>query len=116
MTVTITPQLIITAGAVVTALVVITTNLAKFVRWVDKQKKQDADIKGVQEKHDADMAQLRDEITRKLNNINEEQTLLTYGVLACLKGQQEQGCNGPVAEAINTIEKHINKKAHEVEK
>lgn len=112
MTVTLTPQLIITTGAIVTALVVISTQVVKFVRWVDNQKKQDADIKGVQAKHDADMAQLRDEIARKLNSINEEQTLLTYGVLACLKGQQEQGCNGPVTEAINTIEKHINKKAH----
>ena len=40
------------------------------------------------------------------------QTLLTYGVLACLKGLKEQGCNGPVSEAINKIEKYLNKKAH----
>ena len=42
----------------------------------------------------------------------EEQALLTYGVLACLKGLSEQGCDGPVSEAINKIEKHINEKAH----
>ena len=42
-----------------------------------------------------------------------EQTLLTYGVLACLKGLKEQGCNGPVTEAIGKIEKHINVKAHQ---
>ncbi len=115
MTVTLTPQLIITAGAIVTAIVVLWTNLSKIVRWVDEQKKQSADIKAVQEKHDADMDQLREEITRQLISINEEQTLLTFGVLACLKGQQEQGCNGPVTEAVNTIEKHLNKKAHKVE-
>lgn len=115
MTVTLTPQTIITIGAVVTALVVISTQIVKFVRWVDNQKKQDASIKAIQEKHDADMAQLREEITRQLTSINEEQTLLTYGVLACLKGQQEQGCNGPVTEAVNTIEKHLNEKAHKVE-
>jgi hypothetical protein len=44
--------------------------------------------------------------------IKEEQTILVYGVLACLKGLKEQGCNGPVTDAINTIEKHINKLAH----
>lgn len=115
MTVTLTPQTIITIGAIVTALVVIWTNLSKIVRWVDDQKKQSADIKAVQEKHDADMAQLRDEITRQLISINNEQTVLTRGVLACLKGQQEQGCNGPVTEAINAIEKYLNEKAHKVE-
>lgn len=115
MTVTLTPQLIITTGAIVTALVVICTNLSKIVRWVDNQKKQDDNIKAMEEKHDADMAQLRDEITRQLTSINEEQSVLTFGVLACLKGQQEQGLNGPVTEAINTLETHLNKKAHKVE-
>lgn len=43
----------------------------------------------------------------------EEQTLIIYGLLACLKGLKERGCNGPVTEAINKIEKHINIKAHE---
>jgi len=32
--------------------------------------------------------------------------------LACLMGLKEQGCNGPVTEAINQLEKHINKQAH----
>jgi hypothetical protein len=44
--------------------------------------------------------------------MNEELALLTYGVLACLKGLKEQGCNGPVSEAINKFEKHMNEKAH----
>ena len=29
------------------------------------------------------------------------------------KGLQEKGCNGPVTEAINKIEKYLNAKAHE---
>ena len=29
-----------------------------------------------------------------------------------IKGLKEQGCNGPVTDAINQIEKHINKLAH----
>ena len=44
--------------------------------------------------------------------IKEEQAVLTRGVLACLKGLKEQGCNGPVTDAINDIETHLNKQAH----
>lgn len=39
--------------------------------------------------------------------------MLTYGILACLKGLQEKVCNGPVTEAINRFEKFLNAKAHE---
>ena len=63
-------------------------------------------------KHEADMKALKQALTEDMRGINEEQTLLTYGVLACLKGLKEQGCNGPVSEAINKIEKFLNKKAH----
>ena len=35
-----------------------------------------------------------------------------YGILACLKGLKEQGCNGPVTEALHTLEKHLNQSAH----
>jgi hypothetical protein len=47
-----------------------------------------------------------------LKETNEELQLLTYGILACLKGLKEQGCNGPVTDAVNKIEKHLNEKAH----
>ena len=40
------------------------------------------------------------------------QTLIVYALLACLKGLQEQGCDGSVTEAIAKIEKHLNVKAH----
>lgn len=101
MNITLTWQTVITAFAVVSAIVGLVVLFAKIVRWVDKQKKQDTDISSLSEKHDTDMAV-----------IQEEQTLLVYGVLACLKGLSEQGCNGPVTEAIGKIEKHLNKKAH----
>lgn len=45
--------------------------------------------------------------------IRKENTLLTYGVLACLKGLEEQGCDGPVHEAIDRIEKDLNLRAHD---
>lgn len=91
MEVTVTWQSIVTVAAVIGAIVAIVAYFAKAVRWVDRQKKQD----------------------KELAAIKEEQTILTYGVLACLKGLKEQGCNGPVTEAIGKIEEHLNQKAHE---
>jgi hypothetical protein len=83
-------QTIITIASIITALGVIFGMIFAVYRWYLKQEKQDKDIK----------------------SIKEEQTLLTYGVLACLKGLKEQGCDGPVTTAINQIEKYINKQAH----
>ena len=48
----------------------------------------------------------------EIKSIKEEQQLLTTGILACLKGLQEQGCDGSVNDAIDKIEAHLNKKAH----
>lgn len=91
MTVTFNFQTIISAAAILAAALAIGAQFAKSVRWLDRQKQQDAE----------------------LASIKDEQTLLTYGVLACLKGLKEQGCDGPVTDAIDRIEKHLNKKAHE---
>ena len=86
----ITVELIVTIASLITALGVIFGVVFAIYRWILNQNKQDKDIK----------------------DIKEEQTLLTYGVLACLKGLKEQGCDGPVTSAIEQIEKHINKQAH----
>lgn len=98
---TVTWQSIITAGAVIAALTTIITLLVKLVRWIDRQKKQDTEIKALQDKHDKDIKALQ-----------HEQTLAIYGILAALKGLQEQGCNGPVTQAIDKIEEYLNQKAH----
>lgn len=101
MQITLTWQSIVTASAVVGAIIALATYLFKAFRWFAKQEKQDKDIKDIRQHHEDDMA-----------SIKKEQTLLVYGVLACLKGLREQGCNGPVTEAINKIEKHLNEEAH----
>lgn len=101
MQITLTWQSIITAAAFVGAVIALVTYFSKVIRWVDKQTKQDEDIKKLQKHHEEDMAAIR-----------EEQTLLIYGVLACLKGLKEQGCNGPVTDTIGRIEKYLNQKAH----
>ena len=51
--------------------------------------------------------------SEKIRAIQSEQTLICYALLACLKGLKEQGCNGPVTEAIHRVEKHLNQKAYE---
>lgn len=84
---------IIMAASLLTALVVIFSAVFAVYRWYLRQNQQDKEIA----------------------NMKAEQCLLTYGILACLKGLKEQGCNGPVTEAIGKIEKHINKQAHDQE-
>lgn len=108
----ITWQTIITAGAILGAVTAIITFFAKAVRFVDRQKEQDAELKKLREKHDTEVSEIRTTESEQIAAIKAEQTLLTYGILACLKGLKEQGCNGPVTEAINKIEKHLNEEAH----
>ena len=81
---------IITAAAFISGLGVIFGVVAWAIRFVDRQKAQDKEIQA----------------------IKEEQTVLVYGVLACLKGLQEQGCDGAVTDAIDKIDKYLNKAAH----
>lgn len=84
---------VIAAASLLTAVVVIFSAIFAVYRWYLKQNQKDSEIE----------------------KIKAEQCLLTYGILACLKGLKEQGCNGPVTEAIGKIEKHINKQAHDQE-
>ena len=87
----ISAQNLITAAAVLAAALALLGSYNRAYNWYRKQEKQGEDI----------------------SEPKDEQGLLTYGVLACLKGLKEQGCNGPVTDAIGRIEKHLNKKAHE---
>ena len=86
-------HMIITAASLLTAVTAIFSVVFAVYRWYLKQNRQDEEIE----------------------KMKSEQCLLTYGILACLKGLKEQGCNGPVTEAIDTIEKHINQQAHDQE-
>ena len=83
-------QLVLLIASVITAFGVIVGAVFSFHNWILKREKNDTDIKA----------------------IKEEQSILTRGVLACLKGLKEQGCNGPVTEAIQDIEEYVNKQAH----
>lgn len=82
---------VIKVSSLIAAIIAILVIVRKTVTWIQAQEKQTADIQAI-------MA---------------EQCLLTYAVLACLKGLKEQGCDGPVEDAIDKVEKHINQKAHD---
>lgn len=105
-------QTIILAGSVLAAIVAFITLAWKLFKWIDHQKEQDQEIKRLEAKFDKEIEELRKKHEADQSGIQEEQTLVVYGLLACLKGLAEQGCDGPVSEAIDKIEKHINKKAH----
>ena len=97
-------ETIITAGSLIGALGVIGGALIAGYNFYKKPAKLEKQIKQIRETHEED-----------IKKINGEQCLITYGVLCCLKGLKEKGCNGPVTEAINKIEKHLNKQAHDME-
>jgi Na+/H+ antiporter NhaD/arsenite permease-like protein len=90
MQVTITWQSLIGIAGGIAALLALLGYLFKGYDFVKRQKEQDKVIRAIQD----------------------EQALLTMGVLACMKGLKEQGCNGPVTEAINKIEAHLLEQAH----
>lgn len=95
-------QSVITAASVVGAIVALYAFFSKIVLWVDKQNQQDEELKNLKAHHDKDIKELK-----------EEQTLLVEGVLACLQGLQERGCNGPVTAAIEKYQNYLNAKAHQ---
>lgn len=85
--ITITWQTIITAGAVIAALAAILSKYNKGYDFIKRQNLQDDEIKA----------------------LRAEQTIILKGVLACLKGLSEQGCDGPVHEAEKEIEQYLIK-------
>lgn len=90
MQITLSWQMLLTATAIIGAFVAIINYIKKIFGWFDRQEKQDKEIK----------------------DIKKEQEILTKGILACLKGLKEQGCNGSVTTTISEIETYLNDKAH----
>lgn len=87
---TVSTEGIVTAAAVLSAVAAIFGIIFSVYRWYLRQNAQDEEIKAMKE----------------------DLSILTVGVLASLKGLSEKGCDGPVTEAINKIEMHLNERAH----
>lgn len=90
---------IITLASLVTAVGVVFGAIFKIHKWFLKQEKQDEEIKKIKE---VDIPHLKDELR-----------VICTGVLACLDGLEQQGCNHSVPKAKAQLEEHINKVAHQ---
>lgn len=53
-----------------------------------------------------------DDVTESINESIEERKLLLKSILACLYGLKEQGCNGPVTKAVESLETYLYDQAH----
>lgn len=83
-------ETIINAAKFLGALGVIVSAIVTVYKTLESNKRQSAEI----------------------NAIKEEQTILCYAVQGTLQGLIEQGCDGPCKEALNILQKHLNKTAH----
>lgn len=73
----------------------------KMFKWYERQKQQDADIQRIEERHKKDFEE-----------IQKEQCMICYSLLAVLDGLIQQGANGEVTKAHNKLQKYLNKSAH----
>lgn len=95
-------ETIITAGGVISALLLIFGLLSKWYKRILKQDEQGEEIQALKEHHDEDVHQLRKELY-----------LVIRGLSACLDGLIQQGCNHDVPEAKKMIDDYLNQQAHE---
>ena len=84
---------IIKIAAIISALVVIIGGIISIYKIFENNNRQNEVIKSMQE----------------------EQTIICYGLKGALQGLIEQGCDGPCKEALNMLDKHLNKSAHKPE-
>lgn len=90
-------QWIISAAALIAAVVALVGYYNKIHDWVRHQDEQDARMTAIE----ADIAESKD-----------ERTLIVYALSACLDGLQQLGANHTVPVAKDKLDKYINKKAH----
>ena len=87
----ITSETIVTAAAIITALLTIGGAAWAIIKWVLKQQKQDEDIA----------------------EIKAEQYIIDRALFACLDGLIQLNCNGNVTKMHDELEEHLNRKAHQ---
>lgn len=102
MTVEISVQGIITASALLAAILALAGYIFRARDWFKKQDAQDSKIEALAKHHEDDMHESR-----------EERQLIVYALFGCLNGLQQLGCNSKVTEAAAKVEKYVNQKAHE---
>ena len=83
-------DIIIKAASLLAALGALTGAVIAIYKQVESNKRQSEVIKEIQE----------------------EQTIICYGLKGALQGLIEKGCDGPCKEALAMLDKHLNKSAH----
>lgn len=106
----------ITLGQAIGAAVSIVTSISVifgfFVGIYNFVKKKTTDKI---EKNTKDIEELKAEVgwlKSEMQDDKEERIIMLQGLLACLKGLQEQGCDGAVSNSITEIETYLMKKSH----
>lgn len=82
--------MLLSAAGVVTALGTVGGAAAAAYKFYLRQKRQDEELLA----------------------IRAELQVLCFGMRACLSGLKEQGCDGPVTQALTALDKHLNRQAH----
>ena len=108
-----TLDIIIKIGAVVGALGVIGGAIYAVCKWFQKQDKQSTDIAELKDLHKQDMEAAHKKEEQDMQEIKDELCVLSYAMLASLDGLQQLHCNGNVTKAHDSLEKHLNQKAHQ---
>ena len=86
----ITADRIVKTAAVMSALTVLVGAIIAVYKILESNRRQSAEI----------------------NAMKEEQTIICYALQGALQGLIEQGCDGPCKDALNMLQKHLNKTAH----
>lgn len=82
---------VLTAAKLISAFGVLGGVVVWCIKFVERQKKQGAELIAIQR----------------------ELVMVCRGLRACLQGLKEQGCDGPVEEALDLLNKHLNGEAHD---
>ena len=82
-------------ATIISACTVIVGAILAVFKFYDSSKRRD-------ERHEKD-----------IKKIKAENTLLCYGVLACLDGLEQLGANHTVPDTKKMLQKHLNKAAHD---
>lgn len=98
----------------------ITTRHDKEQAWTKATEDLEKTRKDITEKYDSRLDELENLINdnhtdteARMQDIKASVMLLTSSVLAILDGLKQQGCNGKVTEAKNSLEKYLMDKAYE---
>lgn len=113
----------ITIGQIIGGIAILTAIISfiKLIGSIIKTHYTDV-INAIKDHHKEDIANIKkrldkvEKLTQEQGNdikdSKEERLLLMRGVLACLNGLREQGCNNTVTTTINEFNEYLQKQAH----